>query len=98
MRSFINQYFGDHTNKACGICDNCLRTKSLNLTTEEFEKIKTSIHVVLSNEALTSGVLLEKLNGINKEKVRKVLNFLQAEEKILVNDKGEIFVNHLKQH
>jgi hypothetical protein len=33
---------------------------------------------------------LVKLNGINKEKARSVLNFLQAEQKISINEKGEI--------
>ena len=87
---FINHYFGDGATKTCGICDNCLRVKATHLTTEEFEKIKTKIHGALSAKGLASVTLLEKLSGINKEKAWSVLNFLQAEQKIIVNEKGEI--------
>ena len=87
---FINHYFGDSATKTCGICDNCLRVKATHLTTEEFEKIKTSIHNVLSSKAISSVILLEKLSGVNREKAWSVLNFLQAEQKIIVDEKGEI--------
>lgn len=88
--NFINYYFGDSAVKSCGVCDNCLQLKASHLTTEEFEKIKTSIHTALSGEKLVTAALFTKLNGINKEKARSVLNFLQAEQKILINEKGEI--------
>ncbi len=87
---FINHYFGDHLNKTCGVCDNCLKSKSVHLTTKEFEKIQESINAVIAHQPLTSIVLFEKLDGINKEKARSVLNFLQAEQKIYINNKGEI--------
>ncbi len=87
---FINHYFGDDGIKFCGICDNCLRLKSIHLTAVEFEKIKSGIQVALSVNKLSSATLLDKLNGINKEKARSVLNFLQAEQKIIINEKGEI--------
>jgi ATP-dependent DNA helicase RecQ len=88
--NFINHYFGDSDIKSCGVCDNCLQLKASHLTTKEFEKIKNSIHTALSTKSLASAVLLENLNGINKEKARSVLNFLQAEQKISINEKGEI--------
>jgi ATP-dependent DNA helicase RecQ len=87
---FINQYFGDASKESCGICDNCLQLKSTGLSAEEFEKIKTNIHSVLTKQKISSSDLLVKLNGINKEKARSVLNFLQAEQKISINEKGEI--------
>ena len=87
---FINHYFGDSDTKTCGICDNCLRVKATHLTTEEFEKIRTKIQNILSAKSLSSFTLLEKLSGISKEKAWSVLNFLQAEQKIIVNEKGEI--------
>lgn len=87
---FINHYFGDSAIKTCGICDNCLRIKTTHLTTEEFEKIKCGIQTALSARSVASVTLLEKLGSINKEKVWSVLNFLQAEQKIIVNEKGEI--------
>jgi hypothetical protein len=37
--------------------------------------------------------LLQKLKGTNKEKARSVLNFLQAEQKLSMNEKGELSLN-----
>jgi ATP-dependent DNA helicase RecQ len=90
---FINHYFGDNTIEACGICDNCLKAKATNLTNEEFEKISKQIRSLLVGKTLSATMLLEKLNGINKEKARSVLNFLQAEQKVFVNEKGELFAS-----
>ena len=88
--NFINLYFGDDTIKNCGVCDNCLRAKSTQITTEEFEKIREGIQAALSAKNLAPTLLLEKLSGVNKEKARSVLNFLQAEQKITITEKGEI--------
>ena len=87
---YINQYFGDHSIKACGICDNCLKTKATGLTHDEFEKITRNIESELSANKLTASDLLQKLKSTNKEKARSVLNFLQAEQKLSMNDKGEL--------
>jgi ATP-dependent DNA helicase RecQ len=89
---FVNRYFGDNSTKSCGICDNCLKAKAANLSTEEFEKIRNSIQNALSANSLASAVLLEKLAGVNKEKFLSVVNFLQAEQKLYVNEKGEIAI------
>jgi ATP-dependent DNA helicase RecQ len=90
---YINQYFGDHSIKTCGICDNCLKTKTTGLTHDEFEKITRNIQSELSANKLTASDLLQKLKGTNKEKARSVLNFLQAEQKLSMNDKGELSLN-----
>jgi ATP-dependent DNA helicase RecQ len=90
---YINQYFGDHSIRACGVCDNCLRSKATSLTNEEFETITKSIRDELSGNKLTSTALFARLKGTNKEKARSVLHFLQAEQKISVNEKGELSLN-----
>ncbi|HVE61394.1 MAG TPA: ATP-dependent DNA helicase RecQ, partial [Chitinophagaceae bacterium] len=86
--SFINTYFGDEAVRECGICDNCLLKKATELTPEEFELISHKIIQHLTNEPLNSALLLTKLNGIKKEKAWKVLAFLQAENKVAVDEKG----------
>jgi ATP-dependent DNA helicase RecQ len=87
---FINNYFGDEKSKPCGICDNCLQSKNQALSTVEFEKISTLIISSLQTSTLTATELFTKLNGVPKEKARQVLSFLQAEEKIKINELGEI--------
>jgi ATP-dependent DNA helicase RecQ len=87
---FINRYFGDETVKNCGVCDNCLRLKMTPLSTEDFCLIDKAIKAAIADAPLTFADLLQKMEGIHKEKARSVLNFLQAEQKIYVNEKGEI--------
>jgi ATP-dependent DNA helicase RecQ len=85
---FINQYFGDDEVKLCGICDNCLRLKTMNVTPEEFEKISKSITTCLSGSPMMFSELITNLPDIPKEKTRRVVEFLRAEHKISVDKTG----------
>ncbi len=89
----LASYFGDKEVKPCGICDNCLGLKKENLKREEFEKIKTIIVSAIDKKPKTSTELLQSLSGVTKEKAWKVIDFLQAENKIEVDSNGKI---HLK--
>lgn len=84
----IGSYFGDNKIRACGICDNCLRQKSAQLSQEEFEALHHRIINIVKYESLHTKDLLQKLNGIKKEKAWKVLEFLQAENKIEMDATG----------
>jgi ATP-dependent DNA helicase RecQ len=86
----IGLYFGDAEIKNCGICDNCLKQKASLLSKEEFEAIHLRIIDILKHEPLHTKVLLEKLSGIKKEKAWKVLEFLQAENKIVLDGSGKV--------
>lgn len=84
----IGNYFGDEKIKACGICDDCLRQKSAQLSQEEFEVLHHRIINMVKYESLHTKDLLQKLNSIKKEKAWKVLEFLQAENKIEMDARG----------
>jgi len=84
----IGNYFGDEKIKACGICDDCLRQKSAQLSQEEFEVLHHRIINMVKYESLHTKDLLQKLNSIKKEKAWKVLEFLQAENKIEMDATG----------
>jgi ATP-dependent DNA helicase RecQ len=86
----IGSYFGDNNIRSCGICDNCLRQKASALSKEEFETIHHRIINMVKYETLHTKDLLLKLNGIKKEKAWKVLEFLQAENKIEMDSSGFI--------
>jgi len=86
----IASYFGDKDVKECGICDNCLRKKAADLSSEEFEMLSHRIINIVKYESLDSSQLLQKLNGVRKEKAWKVLDFLQEESKIEVDSSGII--------
>jgi ATP-dependent DNA helicase RecQ len=86
----IGVYFGDEAMNDCGICDNCLRKKNDSLSQEEFENIHNSIVATLRDRSLQAKELLSALGSIKKEKAWKVIEFLQAENKIEMDESGKI--------
>jgi ATP-dependent DNA helicase RecQ len=84
----IAAYFGDEAVKACGICDNCLRRKTVVLDKEEFEKIHARILDIAGAVPVSINELLLKLKDIKKEKAWKVVEVLQAENKIAIGRNG----------
>ena len=88
----IGTYFGDTQMKDCGICDNCLKQKATVLSKEEFTVIEARVLQLLDKTPVENKVLLEQLAGIKKEKAWKVLNFLQAENKIGVDATGRVYL------
>ncbi|MBN8672641.1 MAG: RecQ family ATP-dependent DNA helicase [Chitinophagales bacterium] len=86
----IGIYFGDELIKTCGICDNCLRQKAVSLTKEEFDRLHHLVINLVKYESLPVKELLQKLNGVKKEKAWKVIEFLQAENKIEMDTNGYI--------
>lgn len=84
----IGNYFGDNDLEACGICDNCLQSKTTALTSEEFDSIRHRIEQHLSIAPLHSKELLQQLRDIKKEKTWQVIEFLQAENKIAISKEG----------
>ncbi|MGI8634122.1 MAG: RecQ family ATP-dependent DNA helicase [Segetibacter sp.] len=86
---YIGQYFGDVHMAKCGYCDICLKQKNVELTREEFALISERIVQSISG-AIEIKELLHQLEGIKKEKLWKVLDYLQDERKITVNEKGFI--------
>lgn len=86
----LASYFGDESTKACGVCDNCIRKKQVPLSKEEFDALHHRILNLVKYESLTPAALLEKLNGVGKEKAWKLIEFLQAENKIEMDRSGYI--------
>jgi ATP-dependent DNA helicase RecQ len=87
---FIGKYFGDTSMKNCGLCDNCLRQKNTLLTEEEFSKIEQQIYTHISSQKSNVNDLLFQLKTIKKDKVWKVINYLQSERKIMLDESGSI--------
>lgn len=84
----IGAYFGDSKLHNCKICDNCLRQKKVHIDEKEFEKISTRIQTILGPQPLPSKELMDQLGTIKKEKAWKVIEFLQAENKLEVDKAG----------
>lgn len=84
----IASYFNDKDVRRCGICDNCLRAKKLLITSAEFNDISEQIKKIISAHPLPLVSLLNELSGFNQKKIKKVLIFLQEENKISVSPDG----------
>jgi ATP-dependent DNA helicase RecQ len=88
--AMIGEYFGDDKLAPCGICDNCIDKRKKELTSVEFCKLADMIMDELKNEPLSISGLSEKLKGMPKEKIREAAGFLKSEEKISINDAGQM--------
>ncbi|MBC7589092.1 MAG: RecQ family zinc-binding domain-containing protein [Chitinophagaceae bacterium] len=88
--SFVSAYFGDDTVKPCGVCDNCLAKKGNDINEVEFKKIERFIYQAIPENGIAIKTLLQQLKVINKEKLWKVLDFLQSEKKLVVDALGNI--------
>jgi len=87
---YVGKYFGDEKMKQCGVCDNCIQRKNVHLTSEEFTQISESILFNINENATEIQDILNKLNGFKKDKIWKVLDYLQSEGKVVVNEEGKI--------
>ncbi len=85
--AYINHYFGD-TTLPCGICDTCLQVRKTALTSEEFGSLCARIEALLTFEPLSVIQLVEALPGFTKEKIWKVIGFMQSEHKLQVLEDG----------
>lgn len=92
---FIGNYFDDNTIEACGICDNCLKKKSGEISEEEFIIIQQSILKQLNDKSIAVKLLFEACKSIKKEKLWKVLNYLQSEKIISIDMNEQITLHHL---
>ena len=85
---YMGHYFGDDQMLPCGQCDNCLRKKKINLTSQEFTHISQRIHDVIDKQSISVKDLLSQLTGFKRDNIWKVLDHLQVEKKIVVNSDG----------
>jgi ATP-dependent DNA helicase RecQ len=84
----IAAYFNDINVKACGICDNCINQKTIQISTEEFEQITAFIFDFANGNSTGIKELLNRGKIFRKEKLWKVIDFLQAEKKLSISKEG----------
>ena len=85
----IGRYFGDEEITPCVVCDSCLKLKKSSLSKDDYHTIEQRVMDALKRP-LPSQDLMLALGGLHKDKVWKVIGFLQAEKKIGVNQAGLI--------
>jgi len=88
----IAAYFNSPAVKECGICDNCINKKIVELSANEFQQISFAILQHIKIKSYSALDLLKAMNGVKKEKFWKVVQYLQAEKKLQVNSEGLILL------
>ncbi|MEO6540635.1 MAG: RecQ family ATP-dependent DNA helicase, partial [Ferruginibacter sp.] len=86
----IANYFTDLKINACGICDNCINEKVIQISTEEFNSIRNRLMNITNGGSLTVHEILNSLKEVKKEKVWKVIEYLLAENEIQSDKDGII--------
>ena len=86
----IAHYFGDDSHGDCGICDICLRRKRTGISREEWEKTEQQLADLLRDRSLGIRELLQQVQGVSPEKVSRIIEFLQAEQKLESDAAGNI--------
>lgn len=89
---YIAAYFNDPHLKSCGICDNCISRKKIELGSREFEKISNEITGILKTDPQSIKQLLNHFHKTPREKFWKVMDYLLAENKLEARTDGKIIV------
>ncbi len=84
----IARYFGDEEARPCGVCDNCLRKKDAFIGGEEFGRIRETVMNAVKSSSVHCSELPNVFREIRKDKLWRVINYLQAENKLTVDKEG----------
>ena len=87
---FIGNYFGDIDKDNCGICDYCLSIKKNKIDANTFTNIEKQLFVLLSKTPTPMGSIFVALAKEDKEAVWEVIHFLEAENRLIMNEDGTI--------
>ncbi len=90
----IGHYFNDNSLTNCGICDNCINNKTTQISNEEFKTIAAELTEALQQNSFPANTIESEFRKYNKEKLWKVIHFLQAENIITTNKHGELFLGN----
>lgn len=87
---FIGNYFGDIDKDPCGICDYCLSARKYKIDATTFASIEKKLFVLISTTPTPINPIFEALGKENKEVIWEVLQFLESENRLILNEDGTI--------
>jgi ATP-dependent DNA helicase RecQ len=88
----IEEYFGDHNGKDCGICDICLAKRKRNKQSGVAQDIDNKIFALLLESDMEIKDVVAAIGG-NKAKIAARIDYLISEGKISVSLGGKLKIN-----
>lgn len=88
----IAEYFGEKGAEDCGCCDNCVKKEKEKLSPAEFESIYLKLKAGANQQSLTARALFDQFAEIHSEHLRRVIDFMQAENKLIVDEEGIVHI------
>jgi ATP-dependent DNA helicase RecQ len=88
----IAEYFGEKNADNCGICDNCVKNEKEKLSPSEFESIYQKLKLGTQSKSLTARALFDQFADIHSEHLRKVIDFMQSENKLVIDGEGIVHI------
>ncbi|MDP9042957.1 MAG: RecQ family zinc-binding domain-containing protein, partial [Bacteroidota bacterium] len=89
----IAEYFGEKGAANCGICDNCVKRARGKLSLPEFEFIYHKLKLGTQSQSLTARALFDQFADIHSEHLKKVIDFIQAENKLVIDSDGIVHIS-----
>ncbi len=89
----IAGYFGEKTAVRCGVCDNCVKEEKGNLSPAEFNSIYVRLKEGTKLQQLTALALFNQFADIHTDHLKKVIDFMQAENKLVVDAEGIVHIS-----
>jgi ATP-dependent DNA helicase RecQ len=89
----IAEYFGEKNARPCGLCDNCLKKEKEKLSREEFNVIYQKLREGTRTHSLTARELIDQFADIHAEHLRRVIDFMQAENMLFIDNMGIVHID-----
>jgi ATP-dependent DNA helicase RecQ len=83
-------YFDEESYLKCGICDNCLSNKSVQLSGEEFDLVRLEVLKILENAALAPEELKAALSKPYQKIAIDVMRIMLDQEEIKYDEQGRL--------
>ncbi|MFZ4543552.1 MAG: RecQ family ATP-dependent DNA helicase [Saprospiraceae bacterium] len=73
------EYFGQKTEKNCGVCDYCLANLQESISKEDFERYQNKIISMLKKEELSINQIVNSFSSNRQQRILKVLEYMVDE-------------------